>query len=104
MTEEIQFLKRKGRYDKYATNIWGNPFYIIVEKDEEGNIKQMFEKPNFKKIGAGIVLLSGMHLVMGHPEENHIDWYFNDEKVEMEKTEIIPYWLNKEIWVKNQTN
>ncbi len=94
MNEEVQFSKSKGRYDKYATYIWGNPFYIIVKRDEEGNIKEMFEKPNFKKIPAGIILLSGMHVVMNHPESNHIDWYLNHENIEKEKTEVIPYWFN----------
>ena len=92
------FAKKKGKYTKYSAEIWGNPFYILVERDEEGKIKQIFEKPNFKKISVD-GMVSGMHLVTNNPERNHMDWYDrNGNKIGMEKSDITPYWIKENIW------
>ena len=99
MIEDIQFLRMEKGKEIYNANIWGNPFRIIIKKDKEGNIEQIFEKPNFNEIGAGIILLSGMHIFMGHPEWNHIDWYVNHEKLEVENTNMIPFWLKENSWM-----
>ena len=103
MNEDIQFLRMDKEKEVYSTNIWGNPFRIIIKRDEEGNIEQIFEKPIFKEIGAGIILLSGMHIFPNHPERNHIDWYVNREKLEVENTNMIPFWLNENNWMKQNT-
>ena len=97
MIEDNSFAKKKGKYTKYPAEIWGNPFYIFVEKDEEGNINQIFEKPNFKEISV-IGMISGMHIMPSNPERNHIDWFKDGKIVRKEKTEQAPYYIHENNW------
>ncbi len=95
MIKSNLFVKKKRNYLRYQIDLWGNPFYILVEKDEEGNVKQMMEKPNFKEIKKGVTIVSGMHIIPNHPERNHIDCYENGKKIRMEESNIIPYWIKE---------
>lgn len=67
----ITFEKKKGKYQKYTDTINGFPYYILVEIDEFGNIKQIMEKPDLKQIPPGHY--SGAHIVVDNAIENHYD-------------------------------
>ncbi len=85
--------KIKGDYLRYKAVIWGNPFYVIIKVDKEGNTIQLFEKPDFKSMSEEIELLSGMHLILKDPTNNHIDWFEKGKFIRKEETNQIPYYL-----------
>ena len=80
-----KFVKEKGRWKIYELEKNGQPFKILVEGENEGKIKQIMEKPNFKEIEKEI-LMSGAHVFVDFPERNHIDYYEEGRKTKMEKT------------------
>ena len=94
------FMKKKGKYLIYDLEKNGHPFKLLVESDKEtGQIKQIIEKPNFKKMEYEI-FLSGSHIVIDFPERNHIDYYKDRKKVSVEKTpnNYFNYWVSGDVW------
>jgi hypothetical protein len=99
LSENHNIIKKKGKYSKYPMEKNGIPFYLLIEHGEDGNIKQLFEKPNYKLMNINnrdSLLVSGAHIIPFNPERNHVDFYKNGEKVEVEKTpnQTFQYWIS----------
>ena len=92
-------MKKKGKWTIYDLEKNGQPFKLLVECQEDGEIKQIIEKPNFKEI-KGDLFLSGSHLVMGNPERNHLDYFQGEKKIKMEKTpnQTFNYWVSGSVF------
>lgn len=88
---EILEGKKKGKYLKCPITKDGNSFYLFVEYGDDGNIKQIFEKPNFKEIEEAIHT-SGCHIIVDFPQRDHYDHYKDGKKWEEKKTNKMPYW------------
>lgn len=67
----VQVEKKEGKYWKYKDVVNGFPYYILVEKDELGNVQQIIEKPDLKQISPTHLL--SVHIIVNNPIENHYD-------------------------------
>lgn len=87
-----EYIGKEGEYSKYKITKNGITYYLIVEGDNHGNLKQIFEKPNFNQLPKD-VHASGAHLVMNNPKENHYDHFYKGrEWKEKEKDFEYPFW------------
>ena len=78
-------IKPKKKWKKSDFKRYGNPFKLLIQVNDNEDIIQVMEKPNFKKIEGGI-LASGAHIIPAFPERNHLDYYKNGKGVKVEKT------------------
>lgn len=63
----------------YDSEINGIPFKTIIRFKEDGEIIDVMNKPN-KKLFTEDLHISGTHLVVDKPEENHYDHYEKDKE------------------------
>jgi len=76
----------------------GVPFYILVEGENEGKIKQIMEKPNLKEM-ENQIHTSGLHVIIDFPERDHYDHLDNGKKwSEPKKDSNSPYWVSGGSW------
>ena|SRR3990167_4371279 len=96
--EEIKFVKKKGKYRKYTMEKNGKPFYVLIEGEDEGKIKQIMEKPNLKEIEKQIHV-SGLHAIIDFPKRDHYTHYENGKEWdEKKKKSNNPYWVSGGTW------
>ena len=83
------------KYKKFMLKKQGLFYYVIIEEDQEGNVRQLMEKPNFKFISPEIHC-SGAHIIVDNPKENHYDHYKNGEQWTEGKGDFKhPSWMKK---------
>ncbi len=88
------YVGKEGNYSKYKILKNGITYYIIVEEDNIGNMKHIFERPNFNQLSSEIHA-SGAHLVIDNPKENHYDHFYKNKKWKERKTDFeYPFWYS----------
>lgn len=80
--EKISFFETGAIKEiKISGEKFGHPFYLITTFNQDGSIQQIMEKPNLKLIDPTIHV-SGSHIILGNPLQNHIDHYNTERAIE----------------------